>query len=434
MRILIGALIWIALLVGGGVYLADFNTERAESNSQLVQYLTSSRRSYELSFDQQSVVKIGDPVILVVDDGPAQIVGYVINNSQENVEDPRLPRWTDWAKVELFSSAPEIAEMDYLSYHTTPASMDWVVQMMLPPYKRQEIGQLIMNAYSENQDEIAQVLQPVVLRSVREAAEVVKEEFYASIARHEQQISDLGNRYQVELVEEELVPLIKDEIWPIVQEESAPVASAIGQRMWKQASLWRFGWRMLYDQSPLPEKNLVKKEFERFMSKHGSPIIESYLPEIMLVQQEVMRRASENEEVQTVVSEASMQVLRDPEFQKLTTDILRDVFVDNDRLIQVFEKNWSSKEAQDALQLTNARLDPTITEIGQALFGSAEKSITPEFSRVLRNRILHKDQQWLALHMTKNRNQPVNRNAILKVVNGETGTENPFHVPTRSKF
>ena len=154
----------------------------------------------------------------------------------------------------------------------------------------------------------------------------------------------------------------------------------------------------------------------------------------MEVQQEVVRRASENEKVQAVVSEASMKVFRDPEFQTLVTNILKDVFVDNDRLTAVFERNWKSPQAQKALQLTNARLEPTVTKIGQALFGSPEESITPEFSRVLRNRILHKDDRWLVLHLNDDRESKALSEGNLKVVTGTTGTENPFHVPARTKF
>ena len=126
-----------------------------------------------------------------------------------------------------------------------------------------------------------------------------------------------------------------------------------------------------------------------------------------------------------------MRVLRDPEFQRLTMDLLQDVFVDNQRLTQVFEKNWKSEEAKRALEITNKRLDPTITRIGQALFGSPELSITPEFSRVLRNRILHKDDRWLVLHLAEDRSRELGVRETMRVMFEETGTENPFHVPAR---
>jgi hypothetical protein len=50
------------------------------------------------------------------------------------------------------------------------------------------------------------------------------------------------------------------------------------------------------------------------------------------------------------------------------------------------------------MKMANGRLESTITRIGQALFGSPKGKITPEFARVLRNRVLHKDDRWLVLN------------------------------------
>ena len=49
------------------------------------------------------------------------------------------------------------------------------------------------------------------------------------------------------------------------------------------------------------------------------------------------------------------------------------------------------------MKMANGRLESTITRIGQSLFGSPNGKITPEFARVLRNRVLHKDDRWLVL-------------------------------------
>lgn len=430
MRFVIGVFFWLALIATGWIWLGSNQDIAIESKTQLTTFFTQPRQTFELDFDQSSLLRVGDPVI-VVKSGAAKVVGNVVQVSE--LDNDLLTR-TDWAKVEFFSSQAEIVEGDFLSYHQTPATMDWVVQMMLPPYKRKEISDLISAAYREHYADIAQELQPILIQSVKDAANVVRETFYVSINERKEQITKLGNRYQVELVEQELVPLIKDEIWPIVEQETQPLAVEIGQEMFQKASVWRFGWRFIYDRSPLPEKNLVQKEFQRFLDQHGIPIVEKHLPEFLKIQQSVLKRASSNTKVQQVVSNTSMKVLRDPEFQKLTTDILRDVFVDNQRLMDAFERNWNSTEAKRALATTNQKLDSTITKIGQALFGSPEQSITPEFSRILRNRILQKDDRWLVLHINEQRAKPLSKKKKLIVRAGKTGTENPFHVPARAKF
>ena len=59
-----------------------------------------------------------------------------------------------------------------------------------------------------------------------------------------------------------------------------------------------------------------------------------------------------------------------------------------------------------AMRIANDRLQPTVTEIGKALFGSPRTGITPEFARVLRNRVLHKDERWLILKSTPGTDHP----------------------------
>ena len=409
---------------------SSYLSENPSAASQLSTFLTQPRTRVEVRFDKDSIVQIGDPVI-VYDDQVAKPVGRIIDIHGGPTE-KLMPVIARKATVEFYSASPKLVTGDYLAYHTTPESMEWMVQMMLPPKTRERIGQLIMNAYREHQSELGELLKPIILQTARDATDVIREEFQNSIDKHEDRIRKLGERYQSELVEQELIPLLQDEIWPIVQQEATPLANDIGMEMWEKLSVWRFGWRIVYDRSPLPERNLVEKEFRRFLNRHGSPIIQERIPHILSLQRTIMSRVSENERVQEVVGTMTGQILQDAEFQQLAADILRDVFVDNERLIDTFAENWQTEEAQRAMAITNKRLEPTITRIGQTLFGDPEQSITPEFSRVLRNRILYKDDRWLVLHLADERSTD-QVPSFLPVIQGTTGTENPFHVP-KSQF
>ena len=69
----------------------------------------------------------------------------------------------------------------------------------------------------------------------------------------------------------------------------------------------------------------------------------------------------------------------------------------NPRLRAVLEKHWRGPQAEQAFLLASQRLEPAVHQIGQILFGTPETGVTPEFARVLRNRILRKDRRWLVL-------------------------------------
>ncbi len=429
MRVIFGSLIWVAIIVGACFAVRNYLANSGNVPEQLTQFLMTPRRNVELIFDDYEILRVGDPIV-IYEGEVAVIIGTIRHLDSPDSTETDLA-YAQKAYAELYAAAPKLQEGDYLTYHHTPESVEWVVQMMLPPETRSKIGRLIIDAYRQHQSEIFAALQPIVEKSVREGADVIREAFRESVAAREPQIRAIGERYQSELVEEQLVPLVQDEIWPIIQREAQPMAVQIGEEIWQQASMWRFGWRYIYDSSPLPQRDLVKKEFERFLDSKAVPIIQSHLPDIIVLQQSLLRKVSNNEQVREVVSDMLQKITRDPEFQTLVNGIMRDVFIDNDRLKAVIEQNWNSPEAQEALDMTNRRLDPTVTAIGQTLFGSPHQRITPEFSRILRNRVLHKDDRWLVLNLQQDRRPDANAPTSLLVKPGVTGTENPFHRPAR---
>jgi hypothetical protein len=149
----------------------------------------------------------------------------------------------------------------------------------------------------------------------------------------------------------------------------------------------------------LPEKRLAEREFERFVDEKMIPILKSRVPEFLSLQQDVVRRVSNNQKVQNIFNSSVQEIFNDPAVQDVFTDVFQEVFLDNQKLRQSFEENWKSPRAKQALQKASQLLEPTITDIGVALFGSRRDKITPEFAKVLRHRILHKDDRWFLLHL-----------------------------------
>jgi hypothetical protein len=306
---------------------------------------------------------------------------------------------------------------------------------MLSPQIRSEIIELLTVAFNEHQAEIAQRLQPLLLESLRRSSEVLRDDFRRAVLERREELRAISSRYQQEFINPQLTPLLRDEVWPIIQRESRPLANLIGQQLWEQASLWRLTWRLVYDASPLPQRDLTRKEFNRFVSDHVVPTLEDHLGDFVDLQKRIISEVIANERVRTVAGEGFDQLTNDVELQRVLLGILNDVLTDNPRLKSVWQDVWSTPEAQSALADANERLEPTITAIGEAMFGNPRKQITPEFSKVLRNKVLFKDQRWLVLYPAANEatDSGLPPEATLPVESGDPLAPNPFHVPARSR-
>jgi len=239
------------------------------------------------------------------------------------------------------------------------------------------------------------LFQPLIEDSIADASKIIREDLQAAIESHRDQIDELSQRYREQLLEKEILPLVRNEIWPIVQTETQPLAETIGQEIWKEVSVWRFGWRYIYDRSPLPEKKLTEKEFNRFVENKAVPIFENHLEDFIDVQKTTLTKISGNEKVKETFSKSVREVSNDPKFRELVASIFQEVLVNNQRLKNAIRENWQTADAKQAMSRANRRLDPTVTQIGATLFGSTHTAITPEFARVLRNKVLHKDERWL---------------------------------------
>ena len=404
-----GALIWAAAIVGVSMLLFS-RTEESSVLKRLGGYFGKQKRSVELVSDEYQMIGIGDPIFLLGGEGEGadaeavQVGSVAYIDFGERYKGYRLGD-TKTATITLFGNAPELSPGDYITVHESGQSVDWIVRTMMPPATREKVGALITEAWKANQDELISMFQPLIEDSIADASKIVREDLKVAIDNHRSEIDELATRYQEQLVQKEIIPLVKDEIWPIVQEESQPLAEEIGQEIWKEVSVWRFGWRYIYDRSPLPEKKLTEKEFNRFVENKAVPILENHLEDFIDVQKAVLTKISGNEKVKETVSASVQEISNDPKFRELVTSIFREALVENQRLKNTLREKWQTPSAQAAMARANQSLDPTVTKIGATLFGSTHTAITPEFARVLRNKVLHKDERWLMLHTKTNGNR-----------------------------
>lgn len=397
-QITIGILCWLAAVAGTWISLsrelgsADHSV--AALTAEISDWVLSQRVTLEAECDTRIALAVGAPVLLEETDGTYRQVGVVRGNFNRE----RRNHFTQRARVQVYGSAlksfPEGVE---LRYCTTPTSLDWVAATLLPPERRQQISAVITAEWKQHRSEIQQKLTPIVQESIQRTISVIESELPLIMLNYRNEFTNLGERYQAEIIREQIVPMVKARILPIIEEEAQPLISAIGRQLWNRVSLWSFTWRYFYDVSPLPQRDAVVQEFERFLQQEVMPELRSRTPEFVEVTERILSRISADPDVSSTIRQSLRQISADPELHRIVWGIVRDLVVQNETLRKSLEEYWNDESTQEALGLTSARIEPAARTIGDLIIGTREQGITPEFSRVLRSQVLLKDRHWLVL-------------------------------------
>ncbi|NNE00291.1 MAG: hypothetical protein HKN47_23480, partial [Pirellulaceae bacterium] len=273
--------------------------------------------------DQSMASELHDPVFYEDPSGKWRQIGYV-----SQLGDPD----TDPGQVEIswYSSKISPAQCELFQYRST-GSLKEVLATMLPPEKQLRIQQRLSAALSEHGDDLSQAFVPLVQQSLKKSMPVIEAEFRKTIDRHREEINQLATRFNDEVVEQQLIPLAKEEIMPIVRKHGQPPAEEIGREIWDRASLWRFGWRAVYDKTPLPEKGLVQEEWKRFVESEAVPVIEEKMDDIVIAVQRIFSDVAVNPTIRAEIAGVADELAKDPEVTALVRKILRETLVENDR-------------------------------------------------------------------------------------------------------
>ena len=357
-------------------------------------WLAGAKNEQIAKADGLVVLAPGDPILMQSPEGSWRQVGLVRNHF---ASEPAAAFTREVSVILYDDAATTFPDGFVLEYHTTPTTLDWVVRTMIPPERQREIARLIADDWRTHRAEFVAKLQPLVERSLQMTIDEIEKALPDVLSAHRSDFARLGDRYQVEIIRAQVVPLVRKELLPIVEEEVRPVATALGKDLWKRVSVWAFTWRYLYDASPLPARNAVQKEFDRFIEQETLPALEARADEFVAVTERIIARISRNEKVRAVVRENLRKVMSDPELQAIIWDVLQEAVVENVALRTSLLNYWKSADVQDTLQLASVRFEPAARAIGDTIFGNRESGITPEFSRVLRSQILMKDRRWLVV-------------------------------------
>ncbi len=386
----IGILFWIAAVVGVTL-VAPMAGTTDHSGRALYQYFTGPESTFTAT-DRSGRLRVRDPVFMQRDDGGWDQIGSVTSVSRE--PEPAVV-------IALYRDQFGDHSCRLIQYRSD-TSLTATIATLLPAEKRLRIQQRLAEVLSEHGDELTDAFVPLVERALTRSLPLIEQELWRSIARHQDETDALADRWNQRIIKERLVPLARREILPIVREYGEPTATTIGRELWDSASLWRFGWRVVYDRSPLPTRNLAQQEWERFVDQEAIPIFEQHTEAIVESLQQIVREIANSEAIRSELAGAGAELAADAKTRKLVQTILTESLIENEQLRQVWREIWRSDEARQAFSLAADRLEPVVRQIGDDLFGTQERGIDPDFARVLRNQVLLKDRRWIVARRNPN--------------------------------
>jgi hypothetical protein len=403
----IGGLIWLAglLAIGGGLMAvaAKWNGRGGRAQS-LVRFLIG-RDTMVRRVAQANTVRVGAPVFYQDTDQQWRQVGQVTSTGPIASNGPlaSIGPATDTANAGHGDASVTIRwydpQLDPASFRMVAyqhrGTVAETVQVMFPKEKREAIAGMVEQSLSRHRDVLAERFLPLIEQSVRQSLPVIETEILASLRRHADEVDALGERWKDELFRQRLVPLAREQVLPIAQSHAEPVLREIGRELWDRASLWSFTWRAVYDKTPLPRRDLMREEWERFVREEAVPVIEAHADEIADALQQTIADVAKNREIRDEFGEALAAVADDPQTRRLLGVLLKETLVDNDAVRQVWIDVWTGDDARAAFESTGPLIEPLVRRLGEEIIGSPQRGIDPGFARVLRSQILGKDRQWL---------------------------------------
>ena len=179
-RAITGGLIWLSLIAGIVFLCRTVSQANPEAIGDLVTYASHQRHSIELESNFRLPLKPGDPVYRDGSDD-AKPIGMVWSAKHENDGSTRL-------SVVMYATSPTITSQDYLEYHEAADSVDWMLRTMFHKEKQEELKGLIQSAVQSNQADLVNAFKPVVVRSLKEATGLVREDLAVAFEKRQPQL------------------------------------------------------------------------------------------------------------------------------------------------------------------------------------------------------------------------------------------------------
>jgi hypothetical protein len=420
LRIAVGALLMVALAAAPWILLRAPGESGPAALPALWHYWAGQRRTLLLEFGRPTQVAVGDVIYLPQGDARHPSGLRRVGEVHALLADgrPISARRADvtQASALVYPSAPELGSRPKVIYHTKPDTIVWVVEALITPKRKASMLRDLGQAIQANRAEIVTAFHPVIERGLRDLRDVLARDLPLALERHRPEFEALAAKYRREILNQELLPLVKSDVLPIVRQRAEPVLREVGQELWQRVSLWRFGWRFAYDLSPLPEKNLMDREWNRFVQEDALPTLEKHSDQFVDVIKDILRDVSRDQRLQAAARRSLDTIASDPQVRQLAREVFEEVVVRNPNFRQAIERDLSDPQTREAIEVAARRLEPTLRKIGDMILGTQAAGITPEFARVLRTEILDKDERWFLLEAGTVGDQPASGGPLRAVV------------------
>jgi hypothetical protein len=223
---------------------------------------------------------------------------------------------------------------------TTPA---WVVDVLLPPERKEELLHDLRTFADGNRERIFHVFWPPFEGFLRDAFQIMGDELPLVLERRDAEVQRIMNRHKDATFRKELLPILKDEFWPLIREESAPLMEEVGEELWNRLPLYQLGWRYFYQKVPFTDKEILKRRWNKYMDEEAVPVLEGRTDDFLEVVRRVMKDMAANPKLTVALKNCLAALVEDPEFVQLLAGVFSDLVAPGGPIFKSFQAHFSGE-------------------------------------------------------------------------------------------
>ncbi len=424
-RIIIGSLLWLALALGFWAQARGFQSDgdTAEAARLLMQYSFARPQQVTLEMQQPVWTAPGNPIFMAAADGTIHRVGEIHRIDRTRGTPGRRHAWALEATAIIYPDGPLVGEDARLRFYHADGSLEWIIETLLPPRKREALVASFNEAIQDHRHEIFASLEPLIQRSVADAFLLFQHQIGPFLERHSDELDLLGADLRADIIDRRLAPAAREHLWPVVQREAEPLLEKLMGEIGQRIPWWRIGRMAVQD---VFGGERVQREVRRFIEEEVSDVVEAHSDDIQQAMQKVITDVADDPDVQKTLRQSMQRIIEDERLNALIMQLVQELVIDNPTLHSILEAHWTGEEAAKAFRLAGERLEPVLAEMGHAIVADNDR-IAPEFAYVLRAGLLRMDTRWYMLEQPARdvAAERPQRRVTISVYRGER----PDHVP-----